>query len=173
MKQGIEKMRQEFHAIRTGRAHPAILDSVRVEYYGAMVPINQVASVSIPEPRLIELKPWDRSVLPELEKAILKSDLGMTPTNDGKVIRLPLPSLTEERRKELARGVKKIAETYRVAVRNDRRLGVEAVEALQTDKKISEDDLHHGKTELQRLTDQYVAQIDEILAHKEKEILEG
>lgn len=165
-------LKKEFGTIRAGRASLSVLDGVTMEYYGASTPLNQVAALSVPESRLIIIQPWDSKILPEIEKAIMKSDLGLTPTNDGKLIRLVFPPLTEERRKELAKIAKKMAEEAKVAVRNIRRDGNDFIKDMEKEKEISEDDLKRGQEEVQKITDSYVSKIDEALLHKEKEIME-
>ncbi|OPZ73115.1 MAG: Ribosome-recycling factor [bacterium ADurb.Bin478] len=172
MDQAVETVRTELAKLRTGKASPAILDGITVNYYGANTPLRQVGNVSAPEPRLLVVQPWDRSLLGEIEKAILKSDLGLNPTNDGIVIRVPIPTLTEERRQSLVKVAKKITEDGRVAVRNIRRDANEKLKKLEKDHKISEDDLHRSQDEMQKLTDECVKKLDEILALKEKEIME-
>jgi ribosome recycling factor len=158
--------------VRTGRASTALLEGIRVDYYNTPTPVTQVASLSVPDPRTILVQPWDASVLPKIERAIQKSDLGVTPTNDGKVIRLAIPPLNEERRKQLARSVGKHAEDGRVAVRNVRREAKDKLRALAKDKKISEDDEKRSEAELQKLTDRFIQRVDELLRKKEQEILE-
>ena len=172
MQKAIEVLKTEFTAIRTGRANAGLLDNVRVMSYGNPAPLNQVASISVPEARLIVISPWDKGLMGEIEKAILKSDLGLTPANDGKVIRLPIPTLTEERRRELAKVVKKMAEDSKVAVRNIRREANDEVKKLEKDHKISEDDSKKAHDDTQKVTDKYIALIDEVLQKKEKEIME-
>ena len=172
MDQAVETVRTELAKLRTGKASPAILDGITVSYYGANTPLRQVGNVSAPEPRLLVVQPWDRSLLGEIEKAILKSDLGLNPTNDGIVIRVPIPALTEERRQSLVKVAKKITEDGRVAVRNIRRDANEKLKKLEKDHKISEDDLHRSQDEMQKLTDECVKKLDEILVLKEKEIME-
>lgn len=172
MKKTIEKIHTEFSTLRTGKASTALLDGVKVEYYNSLVLLKQVASITIPELRIIEVKPWDKSILGEIEKAILKANLGITPQNDGKLIRLSIPSLTGERRKELVKLVKKIAEDFRVSLRNERRDAVELLKKAEKNKEISEDELYKYENEIQKLTGGYMKKIDEILALKEKEILE-
>jgi len=172
MQGAIDALGREFAGVRTGRASMALLDSVRVEYYDAPTPVAQVATVSVPDARTLLIQPWDRSVLPKIEKAIQKSDLGLTPVNDGKVIRLAIPPLNEERRKQLAKMVGKLAEEARVAVRNIRREAKDKLRGLAKDKKISEDDEKRSETELQKLTDRFIQRIDELLRKKEQEILE-
>ncbi len=172
MEKALENLRTEFSRLRTGRASVAILDGVRVSCYGNMMPLNQVATLSVPESRTIVISPWDKSVMQEIDKAILKSDLGLTPINDGKVIRINIPQLTEERRKDLVKVAKKASEETRVSIRNARRDANEAAKKFQKDGKISEDELKRWETEIQKQTDQFVQQVDTTLAHKEKEILE-
>lgn len=172
MKRAVEVTREEFASVRTGRATPAILNRLLVDYYGTPTPMNQLASFSVPEPRLLVIQPFDRNAVGAMEKAIMQSDLGLTPSNDGNVIRLTFPPLTEERRKELIRVVRERAEEGRVAVRNVRRHHKEELERLERDGSISEDDLVRAEKELQKLTDRCVAEIDEVLGHKEKELME-
>lgn len=163
---------KELSKVRTGRASQNMLDSVMVDYYGTQTPLPQMATVAIPESRLITVKPWDVSVINEVEKAILKANLGLTPSNDGKLIRINIPPLTEERRKEIAKSVSKTCEDYKVAVRNIRRDSNEMLKELQKDGDISEDDSFKGQKQVQDLTDQSIKKLDEIFAEKEKEILE-
>ena len=171
MQAAIDALTREFASVRTGRANAALLDSVRVEAYGNMTPINQVASVSVPDPRTILIQPWDASQLKEIEKGIVKSDLGLTPSNDGKVIRLTMPSLTEERRKQLAKTVGKFAEDARVAIRSARREANDKMKALAKDKKISEDEERRGHDQIQKATDRFTARVDELTKKKEQELL--
>jgi ribosome recycling factor len=172
MKKSLDRLHQEFSSIRTGRATGTLMDHLKVEYYGSYVPLKQVAAVGVPDGRTIEVKPWDVSALQAIEKAIQTSDLGLTPNNDGKIIRLAVPTLTEERRKELCRAVRKLAEEFRVAVRNDRREALEKVKKLEKEKAISEDQRKTAETALQGMTDGYVKRIDDALAAKEKDIME-
>ncbi len=172
MKRAVEVVREEFGTVRTGRATPAILNRVTVDYYGTQTPMNQLASFSVPEPRTLVIQPYDKGAMAAMEKAIMQSDLGLTPSNDGNVIRLSFPQLTEERRKELIKVVHQRAEEGKVAVRNVRRHSKEELERLKKDGEISEDDLIRSEKELQRLTDAHVAEIDELIAHKEKELME-
>ncbi len=172
MEKALEALRRHFARVRTGRASLSLLDGIRVEYYGTPTPLNQVASLSIPEPRLIAIQPWDKSIIPAIERAILQSELDLNPNNDGNIIRIPIPKLTEERRKELVKVVKGMAEEGRVSVRNARREANAQLERLQKDKVISEDDLRRYKEEIQKLTDEYVSRVDELLKKKEAEILE-
>lgn len=163
---------KELSKVRTGRASQNMLDGVRVDYYGALTPLNQMATVSIPESRLLTVKPWDVSVINEVEKAILKANLGFTPTNDGKLIRISIPPLTEARRKEIAKSAAKICEDYKVAIRNIRRDSNEMIKELQKEGEIPEDDSFKGQKQIQEITDQYIKNLDEIFAKKQKEILE-
>jgi ribosome recycling factor len=172
MQGAIETVAREFAGVRTGRASTALLEGIRVEYYNAPTPVTQVASLSVPDPRTILIQPWDASVLPKIEKAIQKSDLGVTPSNDGKVIRLTMPPLNEERRRQLAKSVGKLAEDARVAVRNIRREAKDKLRALAKDRKISEDDEKRSEGDLQKLTDRFIQRVDELLEKKEQEILE-
>ncbi len=171
MKKTVSVFEENLSEIRAGRANPAILNKISVEYYGVTTPINQVAGISVPEARMIVIQPWDASILKEIEKAILASDIGLNPNNDGKVIRLNFPELTEERRKDLVKEIRKIAEEAKVAVRSIRRDGMEDVKAKQKNSEITEDEKASKEDEIQKLTDKYVAEIDKILANKEKEIL--
>ena len=172
MQKVIEVAKKDFAAIRTGRANPAILDRVVVECYGSTMPLNQVANISTPEPRMIVVQPWDKSILASVERAILKADLGLNPTNDGSVIRLVIPQLTEERRRELAKLLKKDAEEKRVAIRNIRRDANDTIKKLEKDGTITEDESKKGIDDIQKLTDKYIAEIDKLTANKEQEIME-
>jgi ribosome recycling factor len=172
MEQALVHLREDLASIRTGRASSAVLSRVTVEYYGTPVPLNQLASVNVPEPRLLVIQPFDKNAIGQIEKAIQQSDLGITPSNDGQVIRLAFPPLTEERRKELVKQVHHRAEEGRVAVRNVRRHAKDDMEKLERDHSISEDELSRGEKELQKLTDHHVAEIDEIQRHKESELME-
>ena len=172
MRKAIEATLKGFNGVRTGRASLTLLDGLMVEAYDSAVPVNQVATLAVPETRLITVQPWDPSLLPAIERAILKSDLGITPTNDGKVIRMAIPSLTEERRKELVKVVRKIAEEGRVAVRNARREANEALKREEREKEASEDEVKHGVDVIQELTNRLIHEIDGLLAKKEKEIME-
>jgi ribosome recycling factor len=171
MQAAVDALTREFASVRTGRANAALLDAVRVEAYGNMTPINQVASVSVPDPRTILIQPWDASQLKEIEKGIVKSDLGLNPSNDGKVIRLTMPTLTEERRKQLAKTVGKFAEDARVAIRNARREANDKMKALAKDKKISEDEERRGHDQIQKATDRFTAKVDELTKKKEQEVM--
>lgn len=168
----VESLKKEFSTIRTGRASLSLLDGVQIDYYGTLTPLNQVATLGVPESRLITIQPWDPKIIGEIEKAILKSDLGLNPANDGKIIRLNIPLLTEERRKQLVKLAKKTAEESRVTIRNIRRDGNEDVKKMEKEKHISEDDTRKTQDEIQKLTDSYVKKIEEILSHKEAEIME-
>ena len=171
MEKTISNFAERLSEIRAGRANPAILNKVKIDYYGTPTPINQMAGISVPEARLIVIQPWDVSVLKDIEKAILASDIGINPNNDGKVIRLAFPELNEERRKELVKDVKKMAEEAKVAVRGSRRDGIEAAKAEQKEGNMTEDELKQAENEIQKLTDKNVEEIDKILANKEKEIM--
>ncbi len=171
MQKTISVFEENLSEIRAGRANPAILNKITVEYYGVPTPINQVAGISVPEARTIVIQPWDASVLKSIEKAILASDIGLNPNNDGKVIRLNFPELTEERRKELVKDIKKIAEEARVGVRSIRRDGMDSVKDAQKKSEITEDDKADLEDKIQKLTDKYVSEIDSILDKKEKEIM--
>jgi len=163
---------EDLRGIRTGRASPALLERISVEYYGAMTPLNQVSTISAPEPRLLTIRPWEASMIAPIEKAILKSDLGLTPSNDGKLIRLAIPRLSEERREDLVKMVKRRVEESKVAIRNIRREANDDLKDFEDEKLISEDDLHRGRDQVQELTDEYVSKMDEIGERKETEILE-
>ena len=171
MEKSIGAFKEKLSEIRAGRANPAILNKVKIDYYGTPTPINQVAGISVPEARMILIQPWDMNLLKEIEKEILKSDIGINPNNDGKVIRLAFPELTEERRKELAKEIRKIAEEAKVAIRAIRRDGIDEAKAKQKNSEITEDELKSAETEIQKITDKYIDEIDKILADKEKEIM--
>jgi ribosome recycling factor len=172
MKKSIETLKKEFMRIRTGRASAALLDGITVDYYGSPMPVNQVAAISVPDARVIMIQPWEKSMISPIEKAIQASDLGLNPQSDGNVIRLPIPPLSEERRKELFKLCKKIGEDNKVAVRNIRRDGNEKLKESEKAKKITQDALKKGQDEIQKLTDKYIKVVDDTLALKEKEILE-
>ena len=172
MDKAVESLRRDLSKVRTGRASVAILDDVKIDYYGTPTPLNQIGSLAVPEPRLITIQPWEKKLIPEIERAIQKADLGINPTSDGIVIRLAFPALTEERRKEMVKLVKKMGEEGKIAVRNARRDANESLKKLLKDKEISEDDEKHGEKEIQSLTDDYVARIDKVIADKEKELME-
>jgi ribosome recycling factor len=165
-------LENELKRVRTGRASLSLLDGIRVDYYGTTTPLNQMATLAVPESRLITIQPWDASVLKDIEKAVLKSDLGLTPSNDGKIIRLSIPPLTEERRKELVKVVHKMCEEHKVAARNIRRDSNDLLKSLKKDGDISEDDAFKAQDDVQKITDQFINKIDEIYKEKEKEILE-
>lgn len=172
MQHSIEATEREFGTVRTGRATPALLDRIKVEYYGSEMPINQVATVSVPEARQLLISPWDKTVLPAISKAIHASDLGLTPNSDGSTIRLEIPTLTEERRKELTKQVHHKAEEGKVAIRNVRRDANDHLDKKEKAKEISEDDVERGKKEVQKLTDDFIAKVDEITEAKVAEIME-
>ena len=172
MEKTITSLNKELNRVRTGRANLTLLDGIRVDYYGTLTPLNQMASLSVPESRLITIQPWDATVIKAIEKAILKSDLGLTPSSDGKIIRIGIPPLTEERRKQLAKSVHKTCEDHKVAIRNLRRDANEMLKGLKKDGDISEDDAFRGQDQVQKITDEFIAQIDTIYQEKEKEILE-
>ncbi|MEJ5363488.1 MAG: ribosome recycling factor [Desulfosoma sp.] len=172
MQKAVGTLEKDFKRLRTGRASVSLVDGIRVEYYGTPTPLNQLATLTVPEPRTIMIQPWDQSCIGDVEKAIMKSELGLTPMNDGKVIRIHVPPLTEERRRELVKLVKKMAEEAKVAVRNIRRDANEMIKDLKKEKEISEDEQFKGQEEVQKITDDFIKKIDELAAAKEKEILE-
>jgi ribosome recycling factor len=172
MKKSVQALVEEFNTVRTGRASTALFEKIQVEYYGQMVPLNQVATISVPEARLVVIQPWDKGVLAEIEKAIQKSELSVNPNNDGKVIRINIPPLTEERRKELVKVTKNMTEQSRIAIRNIRREANEDLKKMQKASDISEDDAKRGMDEIQKLTDKYIKEVNELMEKKEKEILE-
>lgn len=172
MEKAINALQNDLAAIRAGRANPAILDKVTVEYYGVQTPVQQVGTISVPEARTIIIQPWDASILGEIEKAILKSDVGITPNNDGKSIRLNFPPLTEERRKELVKGISKRGEECKVAIRGVRRDAIEGFKKQKKDGEITEDDLKDLETKIQKLTDKFIANVESVISSKEKEIME-
>ena len=171
MEKSINAYEEKLSEIRAGRANPAILNKIKVDYYGVPTPINQMAGISVPEARMIVIQPWDASALKEIEKAILASDIGINPNNDGKVIRLNFPELTEERRKEIVKEIRKIAEETRVAVRGARRDGLDEFKAKQKNSEITEDELKLAENEIQKLTDKTIEEVDKILENKEKDIM--
>ena len=171
MMKSISVFEENLAEIRAGRANPAILNKISIDYYGTPTPINQVAGISVPEARLIVIQPWDASILKEIEKEILKSDIGINPNNDGKVIRLAFPELNEERRKEIVKDIRKMAEEAKVAIRSIRRDAIDSAKAMQKNSEISEDDLKVAEDKIQKLTDKYVDEIDSILDKKEKEVM--
>lgn len=172
MDKAIESLKKDFTKVRTGRASVSLLDDVRVDYYGTPTPLSQLGTLAIPEPRLITIQPWEKKLLPEIEKAIFKADLGLTPSSDGQLIRMAIPPLTEDRRKEMVKMLKRMTEETKVAVRNIRRDANDAVKKLAKDKEISEDDSKRVEKEIQDLTDKFVARADEVVAVKEKEVME-
>lgn len=171
MEDSVNALRKELTKLRTGRASTTLLEHIMVDYYGASTPLIQLATLSAPEPRLLVIQPFDRTAMAEIEKAILKSDLGLTPSNDGKIIRIPIPQLTEERRKELVKHVKKIAEEYRVSVRNHRRVAIEHLKEAEKKKEITADDSKHGHDRVQKTTDDFIGRIDKIVKAKEEEVM--
>lgn len=172
MEKSIESLRKEYQKVRTGRASTGLLDEIRVEYYGNPAPLNQVATLSVPEPRTIIIQPWEAKSIPVIEKAIMNANLGFTPANDGKSIRISIPPLTEERRKEIVKMLKKVAEDAKIALRNIRREAIDDLKKLEKEKQISEDELKRGEKEVQDVTNSFVTKVDEVLAHKEKEVME-
>lgn len=172
MEKSVDALNRDLKRIRTGRASLALLDGIVVDYYGTPTPVNQLATLSIPEPRQIVIQPWDSRAVPDIEKAILKSELGLNPMNDGKLVRIVLPPLTEERRRELVKVVKRMSEDFKVQVRNHRRDANELLKELKKDKEISEDDLRRAQEKVQKTTDDYVAKLDAMAVEKEKEIME-
>ena len=171
MEKTIESLVQRLSEVRAGRANPAILNKVKIDYYGTPTPINQVAGISVPEARMIMIQPWDVSILKEIEKAILASEIGINPNNDGKVIRLVFPELTEERRKDLVKEIKKYAEDAKVSIRNARRDGIDKAKSMQKDGDITEDELKAAETEIQKITDKYIEEVDKTITAKETEIM--
>jgi ribosome recycling factor len=172
MEGAIEALRREFASVRTGKANPALLDSVRVDAYGSILPLNQVGTVSAPEARMLIVQPWDKTLVKAIEKGLRESDLGLNPSNDGSVIRIPIPALTEERRREYVRMLHKLTEEARVAVRNVRRDANDEIKHRQKDEGLSEDDIRREQAEVQKLTDSYITRVDELMKHKEAEIME-
>ncbi len=172
MEKTIAALERDYKAVRLGRATPAVLDRINVDYYGVPTPIQQMAAVSVPEPRMLQIQPWDASTLKEIEKAIQQSDIGINPQNDGRIIRLVFPPLTEERRKEVVKEVRKTAEDSKVAVRNSRRDALEKLKAMKKNSEITEDDQQNGEKKIQNLTDKFCKEIDDLASAKEKEILE-
>jgi ribosome recycling factor len=172
MQHTVESLKKDFLRIRTGRASTAIFDGIKVNCYDTKMPLDQVASISVPESRLITIKPWDQTIIGEIEKSILKSELGLTPMNDGKVIRISIPPLTEERRKELAKMARKMSEDGKISVRNHRREANEVLKELKNEKEISEDDLYKAQEDVQKITDEFIKKLDEVTSEKEKEIIE-
>ncbi|MBR2411172.1 MAG: ribosome recycling factor [Clostridia bacterium] len=172
MNKSISALNSEYNSIRAGRANPAVLDSIRVDYWGVPTPVNQMAAVSVAEARILVIQPWDKSALKLIEKAIQASDIGINPQNDGSVIRLTFPPLTEERRKTLVKDVKATAENSKVAIRNIRRDAIEKLKTMKKNSEITEDDLKYGETEVQKITDDFIKQVDSVAAAKEAEIME-
>jgi len=173
MNKAVEALKKDFTTLRAGRANPSLLEKVTISYYGAPTPINQVANISAPEARLLVIQPWDRSILPAIERALLKSDLGLTPSSDGSVIRINIPQLTQERRTELVKVIKKKSEEARVAVRNIRRDIIDEVKAAEKKGELTEDQMRKGQEQIQKLTDRFIETIDKVLATKEAEIMEA
>jgi ribosome recycling factor len=172
MEGAMDALKKEFGSVRTGRASLSLLDGIMVDYYGTLTPLQQLASLSVPESRQIAIQPWEQRIIPEIEKAIMKSDLGLTPSNDGKFIRIGIPPLTEERRKQLVKVVRKRAEEAKIAIRNIRRDTNEELKKLEKEKHLSEDDAKKSHDEIQKLTDSYITKVDDVLKHKENEIME-
>jgi ribosome recycling factor len=172
MTKSVDALKKEFNRIRTGRASTALLDGIKISCYDTQMPLDQVSSISVPESRLIVIQPWDLTIIGEIEKGILKSELGLTPMNDGKIIRISIPPLTEERRKELAKLAKKMAEDNKISIRNHRREANEMFKELKNEKEISEDEMHKAYNDVQKITDEFIKKIDEITAEKEKEIVD-
>ena len=172
MSKAVDSLKKELTKVRTGRASISLLDDVRVDYYGTPTPLNQVGTLAVPEPRLITIQPWEKPLIPEIEKAIMKADLGLNPASDGQIVRIAIPALTEERRKEMAKLAKSIGENAKISVRNARRDANDMLKAMEKDKDISEDDLKRGEKDVQDLTDGFVKQIDDIVAAKEQEVME-
>jgi len=172
MEKSIDALKRDFGKVRTGRASLSLLDDVRVDYYGTPTPLSQVGTLAVPEPRMITIQPWEKNLIPEIEKAILKSDLGLNPMSDGQLIRLAFPPLTEERRKEMVKQVKRMGEDAKIGVRNVRRDANDTLKMMEKEKDISEDDQKRGTKEIQDLTDQFVKKIDDIVEAKEKELME-
>jgi ribosome recycling factor len=173
MERAIETLKKDFSHVRTGRATPSLLDGIRVDYYGSMVPVSQVATISVPEARMMTIQPWEKTMLPVIEKAIKASDLGLNPQNDGNLIRLPIPPLSEERRQELVKSCKRISEENKVAIRNIRRDANERLKKAEKDKEMTQDESRKAQDEIQKLTDKNIESVDHLLVIKEKEIMEG
>ncbi|GAB6888071.1 ribosome recycling factor [Desulfothermus okinawensis JCM 13304] len=172
MEKAIEKLKKDFNKLRTGRASASLVEDILIDYYNTPTPLKQLASISIPDSRTIAIQPWDKNSMGDVEKGIMKSDLGLTPVNDGKMIRINIPPLTEERRKELVKVAKKYTEDAKIAIRNIRREGNEALKKMKNNKEITEDDLYDGQEEIQKITDRYIEKADELFKEKEKEIME-
>jgi ribosome recycling factor len=172
MDKAVKSLKREMAKVRTGRASVSLLDDIKVDYYGVPTPLSQVATLSVPEARLITVQPWEKNLIPDIEKAIFKADLGLTPSSDGQLIRLPVPALTEERRREMVKIIKRMAEDAKISVRNARRDANETLKMLEKEKEITEDDLKRSEKDVQQLTDKFVATIDSIVQSKEKEVME-
>lgn len=172
MEKAIKALKKEMTKVRTGRASTALLDDVKVEYYGVLTPLSQVATLSVPEARLITVQPWEKNLISAIEKAIFKADIGLTPSSDGQLIRLPVPALTEERRLEMVKLIKRMAEDARISVRNARRDANENLKMLEKEKEITEDEQKRGEKDVQALTDEYIGSIDEVVQSKEREVME-
>ncbi len=172
MVRAVEALKREMSKVRTGRASTALLDDVRVDYYGTPTPLSQVGTLAVPEARMITIQPWEKHLIPEIEKAIFKADLGLNPSSDGQIIRIVIPPLTEERRKEMVKVIRRMGEDSKIAVRNARRDANDTLKMLEKEKEITEDDLKRGEKQIQDVTDNYVARIDEVVSQKEKEVME-
>ncbi len=172
MEKTLDALRKEYQKVRTGRASTALLEDIKVNYYDTLTPISQLAAIAVPEPRTMTIQPWEAKQIPSIEKAILNANIGLTPTNDGKLIRLAVPPLTEDRRKEIVKQLKKLAEDTKIALRNIRRDAIDSLKKLEKDKQISEDDLKRAEKDVQDVTNVYVAKVDEVVAAKEKEVME-
>ena len=172
MDKAVKSLKREMAKVRTGRASVSLLDDIKVDYYGVPTPLSQVATLSVPEARLITVQPWEKNLIPDIEKAIFKADLGLTPSSDGQLIRLPVPALTEERRREMVKIIKRMSEDAKISVRNARRDANETLKMLEKEKEITEDDLKRSEKDVQQLTDEFVAMIDSIVQSKEKEVME-
>jgi len=172
MTKALESFKRDLSKVRTGRASLSLLDDVKVDYYGTPTPLNQVGSMAVPEPRLITIQPWEKNLIGEIEKAILKADLGLNPNSDGQIIRLAFPPLTEERRKEMVKQVKRMGEDTKVGIRNVRREANDTLKKLEKDKDITEDDLKRGEKEIQDVTDEFVSRVDKVIEEKEKDLME-
>ena len=172
MNKSVESLQKDFKRIRTGRASSALLEGIKVDCYETQMPLDQVASISIPESRLITIQPWDKSIMPNIEKAILKSELGLTPLNDGKLIRISIPPLTEERRKDLAKLARKMSEESKIAIRNQRREANDLLKEMKNEKEISEDEMYRAQEQVQKVTDEFISAVDDVTLAKEKEIME-
>jgi ribosome recycling factor len=172
MDKAIDALKRDFSKVRTGRASISLLDDVRVDYYGTPTPLNQVGTMTVPEPRMITIQPWEKNLIPEIEKAIHKADLGLNPSSDGSLVRIIIPPLTEERRKEMVKVIKRMGEESKVAIRNARREANDTLKKLEKEKEISEDELKRAEKEVQEFTDQYVKKVDDLVANKEEEVME-